>query len=71
MLGRNIDRLIDTIYFTQSHHSRFLQLTDVIVYLANRFAGIENEPEKWMEKTGWKIWKSLQNGTDLQFQHWP
>jgi hypothetical protein len=71
MYGRAIDRLIDTIYFTQSPHSRFLQLADIIVYLAGRFNAIEEEPEKWMDKKGWEIWNKLKEGTDLQFQHWP
>lgn len=30
------DRVIDTIYFTQSHHSRFIQLADVMMYLVTR-----------------------------------
>jgi hypothetical protein len=71
MYGRGIDRLIDTIYFTQSHHSRFLQLADVIVYLANRFGRLEEPPKKWMEQRGYEIWKRLNEETDLKFQHWP
>lgn len=71
MYGRNIDRLVDTIYFTQSHHSRFLQLADVIVYLANRFGSEKTVQEKWMEQKGLEIWKKLNSGTDLKFQHWP
>ena len=29
--GRPLGRLIDTIYFTHSHHSRFLQIADIVV----------------------------------------
>lgn len=69
--GRNIDRLVDTIYYTQSHHSRLLQLADVIVYLAGRFNSMEESPEKWMEKKGLEIWEALKKGTNLKFQYWP
>ncbi|MDF7805899.1 DUF3800 domain-containing protein [Pontiellaceae bacterium B12219] len=69
--GRNIDRLIDTIYFTQSHHSRLLQLADVMVYLAGRFNRMTEEPEKWMEQKGLEIWNTLKQGTDLKIQEWP
>lgn len=30
--GHTIDRLIDTVHFTHSHHSRMLQLADVYMY---------------------------------------
>ncbi len=33
MYGRPLERLIDTVYFTHSHHSRFLQVADVLVYM--------------------------------------
>ena len=32
--GRPLGRLLDTIYFTHSHHSRFLQAADVMLYMA-------------------------------------
>lgn len=32
--GRPLGRLIDTVYFTQSHHSRFLQVADIVVFMA-------------------------------------
>lgn len=31
--GRPIGNLIDTLYFAKSHHSRFIQLADVFMYL--------------------------------------
>lgn len=31
--GRRIERIIDTPYFAQSHHSRLVQLADIYVYL--------------------------------------
>ena len=69
--GRPLGRLIDTIYFTHSHHSRFLQVADVVIYLANRFEGVEREPEKWHEKKGWEIWRKIRNNTDFYIQNWP
>jgi hypothetical protein len=35
--GRPLGRLLDTVYFTQSHHSRFLQMADLLVYMAGRY----------------------------------
>jgi len=35
--GRPLGRLVDTVHFTRSHHSRFLQLADVAVYMAGRY----------------------------------
>ena len=32
--GRTLGRLLDTVYFTHSHHSRFLQVADLLVYMA-------------------------------------
>ena len=69
--GRFIGRLIDTIYFTHSHHSRFLQVADIIIYLANRFERLESEPEKWHEARGWNIWQKIKSGTDIFIQRWP
>lgn len=69
--GRPLGRLIDTIYFTQSHHSRFLQVADIVVYLANRF---ENNPApllKWHEIEANEIWQSIKKETDFKMQKWP
>ncbi len=33
--GKQITQLVDTIYFAHSHHSRFIQLADVFLYLAH------------------------------------
>lgn len=32
VFGRNIERIVDTIHHTRSHHSRLLQLADLYVY---------------------------------------
>jgi len=69
--GRPLGLLIDTLYFTHSHHSRFLQMADVVVFLANRFNAVSAEPDKWHDKEGKKIWESLKSGTDFYLQNWP
>lgn len=69
--GRPLGRLIDTIYFTHSHHSRFLQVADIVIYLANRFEGMTVEPQKWHEKEGKKLWEEIKQGTDFSMQQWP
>jgi hypothetical protein len=66
--GRPLGRLVDTIYFTHSHHSRFLQIADVVVYLANRFEKITVEPTTWHEKEGYGIWKDIKQSTDFSIQ---
>jgi hypothetical protein len=36
--GRPLGRLLDTVYFTQSHHSRFLQVADLLVIASTPIA---------------------------------
>jgi len=57
--------------YTRSHHSRFLQLADLIVFLAQRFEREESSPEKWIESHGWNFWQSLRTETDCQVKRWP
>ncbi|MDD5016440.1 MAG: DUF3800 domain-containing protein [Atribacterota bacterium] len=69
--GRPLGRLIDSIYFTHSHHSRFLQIADIIVFLANRCENSIVERNKWHEQEIRKIWQKIKNGTDFKIQKWP
>jgi hypothetical protein len=69
--GRPLGRLIDTIYFTQSHHSRFLQVADVIIFLANRYDIEPNPSDKWHESVVRKIWQKISENTDSKIQRWP
>ena len=69
-LGRPLGRLKDTIYFTHSHHSRFLQVADMIVYMANRYEN-NHQPEKWHDKELQKIWKTIKENTDVEIKRWP
>lgn len=69
--GRPLGLLIDTLYFTHSHHSRFLQVADVIVFLANRFNSPVTKSEKWHDQQGATIWDDIKKGTDFYLQTWP
>ena len=44
--GHAIDRLIDTVHFTHSHHSRMLQLADVYMY-AQQMCVARVDPANW------------------------
>ena len=68
--GRPLGRLKDTIYFTQSHHSRFLQIADMVVYMANRFEN-GHKPKTWHDKKLFSIWEDLKKNTDYLLQRWP
>jgi hypothetical protein len=69
--GRPLGRLIDTIYYTESHHSRFLQLTDMVLFMVQRFEKCCSVPEKWHECQLYNFWQEIQAGTDVLVQNWP
>lgn len=69
--GRPLGRIIDTIYFTHSHHSRFLQLADIIIYLAGRFEKFMGNKISWHEKQEMEIWEKIKASTDFKIQNWP
>lgn len=69
--GRPLGRLVDTVYFTQSHHSRFLQLADVVVYMAGRYLHHTGAPEKWHDARVWEIWEKTKASAEMNIQHWP
>ena len=68
--GRHLGHLKDTIYFTHSHHSRFLQVADMVIYMANRYEN-GRVPQKWHDKELKKIWNTIKNKTDFMMQRWP
>ncbi|MDE0092823.1 MAG: DUF3800 domain-containing protein [Oligoflexia bacterium] len=68
--GRPLGRLKDTIYFTHSHHSRFLQVADMVVYMANRYEN-SYQPKKWHDKELFKIWNKIKENTDFFIKRWP
>jgi len=72
--GRPFGRIMDTIYFTHSHHSRFLQISDVILYLINRFSVETANMQsftKYHDQEARKIWNSIKEGTDYKNFNWP
>lgn len=69
--GRPLNRLKDTVYFTHSHHSRFLQIADIVVYLANRYEHNNVVLPKWHEQKAKEIWERVKLNTDFNIQRWP
>ena len=69
--GRSLGRLVDSVYFTHSHHSRFLQLADVVVYMAGRYLTRAEPPEKWHDAQVFETWNKMKATVDLKIQHWP
>jgi len=69
--GRPLGRLIDTIYFTHSHHSRFLQLADILVFLANRYEANKKEATSWHERETKGIWERIKSEGIYRHQQWP
>lgn len=69
--GRPLDRLIDTIYFTKSHHSRFLQIADVVLFLATRYFQSEKPFEKWHETEAKKVWETIWERKVTTIKDWP
>lgn len=67
--GRSLERIHDTIYFTPSHHSRFMQAADLLIYLAARYNSQTTPPEKWHEAQAWSIWQKIK--ANAVIQHWP
>ena len=69
--GRPLGRLVDTVHFTRSHHSRFLQLADVVVYMAGRYLNRTKTPQKWHDAQVFETWRRINASADLKVQHWP
>jgi hypothetical protein len=69
--GRPLGRIIDTVYFTQSHHNRFLQVADLLVYMAGRYEGKTEIADKWHEKEVQSYWQKIKASTDFVIKHWP
>jgi hypothetical protein len=69
--GRPLGRLLDTVYFTQSHHSRFLQVADLLVYMAGRYESWTDVPDKWHEQAVKAAWEKVKASGNLSIQRWP
>ncbi|MDO9047014.1 MAG: DUF3800 domain-containing protein [Methylobacter sp.] len=69
--GRPLGRLLDTVYFTHSHHSRFLQVADLLVYMAGRYENKQDTPDKWHEKEVMAAWEKIKASGNVVIQRWP
>lgn len=70
--GRPLGRLVDTIYFTHSHHSRFLQAADVMLYMATRCETRQaSDSDRFHEQELRRLWKRIKDGGQVKIQHWP
>ncbi len=69
--GRALGRLVDTIYFTHSHHSRFLQAADVMLYMANRCESGQISSAKWHDQELRKLWSKIKQTAPVKVQNWP
>lgn len=69
--GRPLGRLLDTVYFTQSHHSRFLQVADLLVYMAGRYENRDGIPDRWHEQQVKAAWEKIKASGNVFIQRWP
>ena len=69
--GRPLGRLLDTVYFTHSHHSRFLQVADLLVYLAGRYEKLVQLPDRWREIQVNAAWEKIKASGNVIIQRWP
>lgn len=69
--GRPLGRLLDTVYFTQSHHSRFLQVSDLLVYMAGRYENRVEKSNRWHELVVAEAWERIKANGDVNIQRWP
>jgi hypothetical protein len=69
--GRTVGRLLDTVYFTHSHHSRFLQVADLLVYMAGRYENKTGLPDRWHEKEVLTAWTKIKASGNVIIQRWP
>ena len=68
--GRPLGRLLDTVYFTHSHHSRFLQVADLLVYMAGRYENSTEVSDKWHEQQVRKAWDDIKASANFRIQRW-
>jgi len=68
--GRSIAPLKDTIYFSKSHFSRFIQMADLLVYMASRYEKPETKCTKWHDQQLKDIWENTKKGIDFKLNTW-
>lgn len=65
--GKLIDKIVDSVNFCRSHHSRMIQLADIYTFIV---AKLKNGGESWIDK---KLFEEFQ-GIDLfpdRYKNWP
>lgn len=68
--GRPLGQLVDTIYATHSHYSRFLQLADVALFICQRYES--GQPRLAHHDQLLKMeWDKFKNSGDYFIQNWP
>lgn len=68
--GRSLGRLVDSIYFTHSHYSRFMQAADMVCFLCQRYESSRNY-SKWHDTELEKAWSEFKLKVDFVVQDWP
>ena len=69
--GRPLGKILDTVYFTHSHHSRFLQVADLLVYLAGRYENASRFDDRWHEREARSYWEKIKASGNTYIQRWP
>lgn len=69
--ARSIERIKDTIYYTHSHHSRFIQVADMVLYMANRYEESYFIAKKWHDVELKQIWQKFFSKTDTIINVFP
>jgi hypothetical protein len=68
--GRPLGRLLDTVHFSHSHYSRFLQAADVVCYLCQRYESgkVRTAHHDQILNAHWNHFKG---GANFSLQCWP
>lgn len=69
--GRPLGRILDTVYFTHSHHSRFLQVADLLVYMAGRYEKPTGLRASWHEQEVFSAWSAVRASENFKIKYWP
>ena len=66
------ETLIDAVHFVHSHHSRLLQLADVLLYMGQRYNHLQTLPVSmdW-ERPAFEGWKALAHELGNFVHRWP
>ena len=68
--GRTLGRLVDTIYATHSHYSRFLQAADMVCFLCQRYESGLVRTNSLDQALG-QIWQGFKTSVDYKMKDWP